>query len=205
MEPLLRVLLVDGSGSMQPAWDAAWATVFDLARSSTAFAILVFKEALSASDILTVHDVERQAGRSPVIDLVSLKLIDYGLVLSAVGGRRLRRRPDPLITFSGRTPLNDAIAATLKLFERRYKRATIPYEVYVVSDNRDTASRFYTLDRLKDLKSSVRGLRRLVLVPVGSALLRYLDIYDEVQQPRVEALAGVEEKREIPDHIPLLI
>ena len=167
MRPLY-VILVDASGSMEPAWDTAWSIVFDVARGAPAsFLILAFKS--RAVDNVPLRCVHRYRGAI---------IYDIGCVLAERGVQRLRRRPEPGdvgIHFSSRTPINDAIVYAMQAVEKR----GVPYEVHVISDNRDTASESTMEDVLAE-RSKAAHLQRIVLHCVGSCLRKYLDIYDEV-------------------------
>ncbi len=177
--PTLHVFLVDGSGSMRPAWDAAWSHLFEEARSiDQSFAILVFKQLLNLTDLATIGRV-RAAGRDPVIiDTTNLKVVNYGDVLVTTE-RKLRRVPHPLITFSHRTPLNDAIIAVLELVDARYRRTGVRYILTVVSDNRDYGSTA-KWNHVVSAKEQAEGLEKLRIIAVGDFLNRYLEPYDEV-------------------------
>jgi len=167
MRPLY-VILVDASGSMEPAWDTAWNIVFDLARRAPAsFIILAFK----ARRVDNVPD-------DCVHDYRSAVVYDVGCVMAMRGIQRLKSKPNPGdvgLRFSTRTPLNDAIVYTITALERR----GVPYEIHIVSDNRDTASELTMEDVLAE-KTRAKRLARIVLHCVGNCLRKYLDIYDEV-------------------------
>ncbi len=163
---MLRVVLLDASGSMEPAWDVAWDVVFNTVRKAS-FILLAFK----ARRTDNVPDECTHTYHNAVI-------YDLGCAFSRLGIHRLRKRPRPEdvgLRFSTRTPLNDAIIFVIEQLEKR----GYPYELIVVSDNRDTAS-WYRMEEVVQRKRGAACLRRLVLECVGSCLQKYLEPYDSV-------------------------
>ena len=175
--PLLTVFLIDGSGSMRPAWDKAWSLLFDMVKEQPgAFTVIVFKKTLNMTDLSNIGTVE---GAIIKPEGKGLYLIDYGKVIAEKSGNKLKRIPPPIVTFSGWTPLNDAIVETIKLMESRYNRTKVPYKIVVVSDNRDSRSVATETD-VVNVKRTAKGLKKLDIVPVGEFLNKYLAPYDEI-------------------------
>lgn len=163
---MLKVILLDASGSMEPAWDTAWNVIFNTIRKAS-FILLAFK-ARYVDSVPTecVHTCDAAV------------VYDIGCVLAKHGMLRLKRKPSPSdigIRFSTRTPLNDAIIFAIYTLEKR----GVPYELIVVSDNRDTAS-IHSMKDVVDARSKARHLRSIILYCVGSCLRKYLDPYDSV-------------------------
>jgi hypothetical protein len=166
----LYAILVDMSGSMEPAFDKAMGLVFDLAaRAPAAFIVAGFREREPReAPPGSVHRFQNECGEGYIID--------YGAAWAALGVRRLRRGGIPVpASFRGRTPLNAALLA----FARMVARRGVPFELHVVSDNRDTCSTCRS-DRVAEELRRIPGLRRTVLHCVGNCLRRYTEPYDEV-------------------------
>ena len=164
---MLKVILLDASGSMEPAWDAAWSLIFEQVRRAS-FVLLAFKA--RAVDSIPQKCVRHYA---------NAVVYDLGCVLAERGLTRLKRKPSPSdvgICFSTRTPLNDALIYTISAIDKR----GVPFEIVVVSDNRDTASE-RTMDDVLIAKARAHNLKRIVLHCVGSCLQKYLDPYDKVE------------------------
>lgn len=163
---MLRVVLLDASGSMEPAWDVAWDVVFDAIRKAS-FILLAFKaRAVDAIPQRCVHHYSNAI------------VYDLGCVLAERRLTRLKRKPRPNdvgLRFSTRTPLNDALLFAITALEKRH----VPYELIVISDNRDTASE-HVMEDVLSAKANAKLLQRITLYCVGSCLQKYLDPYDSV-------------------------
>jgi len=175
------IFLVDGSGSMEPAWDAAWRKLFEYVHTNPvgSYVLLAFKwqDLPGVSQELANHVVARYG--NAVVLSVSRYLAEKA---AKTGQFYIRRTPTPDevgLAFRGKTPLNDAIIAVLDLLDRF--DTYVPCRIVVVSDNRDNWSQA----RMRDVmmtKRRCRWLKSLEWLPVGDVLLRYLDIYDNATE-----------------------
>jgi len=176
--PKHAIFLVDGSGSMAPAWFEAWGRLFQKAKEQPhGFSMLLFKQPryLTPAEADAVVDTDNR----------HYAIVDVAAVVRAGGLVRLKRAPSPQelgITFRGRTPL----LAAIKLARANYPSADLT--VYVVSDNRDSMilrdgaiNTGYGYSDADVVAAKMAHRVRLVLVPVGQVLRRYLEKYDAVE------------------------
>lgn len=176
----VNTILIDGSGSMSPAWYTAWDAVFRTISENleSAFYILLFKTPRALTE----------AERSAVVasDEKFYAIIDVARMLEQHGIVEIDRAPDPAtlgIRFSGYTPLLAAITESLRLIRSEIAPEAV-LDVYVVSDNRDSLilrePEYHWRD--SDVVEAKREARaRLVLIPVGNALFKYTSKYDSVE------------------------
>jgi len=176
---MLNIFLIDGSGSMRPAWDVAWEALFRSAKESDgAFGILMFKSTLNYHDLMNLRYFST---KYPIVYEDSHLII---INIAAMIGNRLKSSIiEPPLTFSGRTPLVDAILSMIRIAERRFERTGVPYEITVISDNRDSSSFIKDDSIVIEMKRKAQGMRGLYLIPIGDLNTKYLDKYDKVLNP----------------------
>ena len=178
VNPIMRhaVFLIDGSGSMEIAWNEAWSRLFDMLRSTdTAFSILLFKQPRYLTEAEEKGVIDTDERFYAVVDIAKV-LREKNLV-------RIKRTPQPSeigITFRGKTPLLVSILRTVELARSNYPKADI--NIYVVSDNRDSMVHLNGYD-YSDADITVRKAElgvKVFLIPVGAFLSKYLSKYDGV-------------------------
>jgi len=169
----LSVYLIDGSGSMWPAWFTAFSTLFrELKELKTPALLLAFQQ----NEVADKGVVKR--GEYAALINIAEFMKQKSLVV-------IKRAPTPEelgFEFKGWTPLLESIILTMTLVASRFKsQATI----HVFTDNRDSMApkqdyaKKYNANAIIDLKQKY-GIR-LVAHLMGDPLIKYLDIYDEVK------------------------
>mgnify|MGYP000613181045 CR=1 FL=1 len=177
-------ILVDHSGSLREAWKRAWEVTIDILKNfeyePVSIYLLAFKEKSAIPFSLMAK-----------LDNTNSIFVEHGVVISIPDILRekgkhfvklMKEIPNPLIPFGGYTPLNSSVKGTINYLERRYEEVGLPYEVVVVTDNRSSVRVGRDISH-KDVKDYIdrvkpKGLQKITLIPVGDALLRYLDYYN---------------------------
>lgn len=180
MTTRIKVMLVDASGSMRPAWTAAWRHMFDATvENLTPFLLFMFREAgtLGPQELHLLRHPAALRGRHAVVVNVA------HFIRNLAGGSLVREPPRPPLAFRGYTPLNDAVATLFREFRGTLDSWDTSYELHVFSDNRGSyaAGRDIPKEEALKAKRQLRRLRAVVWHPVGvDPLFRHLDLYDYV-------------------------